>query len=31
MKVIPSMYHQMVSYLMEARHVDFLGGQLAAQ
>ena len=31
MKVIPSTYHQMVSYLIEAGQVDLLGSQLVAQ
>ncbi|RVW19399.1 hypothetical protein CK203_117079 [Vitis vinifera] len=30
MKVIPSTYHQMVSYLMEKGQVDLLGSQLVA-
>ena len=31
MKVISSIYHQMVSYLIEAGQVDLLGSQLAAR
>ncbi|KAL6310876.1 hypothetical protein AAG906_018020 [Vitis piasezkii] len=31
MKVIPSTYHQMVSYLTEAKQVDLLGSQLATR
>ena len=31
MKVIPSTYHQMVSYLIEAEQVDILDNQLATQ
>ena len=31
MKVIPSTYHQMVSYLIESGQVDLLGSQLVAQ
>ena len=30
MKFIPSTYHQMVSYLTEARQVDLIRNQLAA-
>ena len=30
MKVIPFMYHQVVSYLIEDRHVNLFGSQLAA-
>ena len=31
MKVVPSTYHQMVSYLTNVRQVDLLSSQLAAQ
>ena len=31
MKVIPSIYHQMVSYLIEYGQVDLLDNQLAAR
>ena len=31
MKVIPSTYHQMVSYLTEEGQVDLLGSQLATR
>ena len=31
MKVIPSMYHQMTSYLTEAKQVDLHGNQLASR
>ena len=31
MKVIPSMYHQMTSYLTEAKQVDLHSNQLAAR
>ena len=31
MKVVPSTYHQMVSYLTNACQVDLLGSQLAAR
>ena len=31
MKFIPSMYHQMVSYLMDEGQIDFLGSQLATR
>ena len=31
MKVIPSMYHQMTSYLTEAKQVDLHGNQLVAR
>ena len=30
MKVIPSTYHQMVSYLIEDRQINLFGSQLAA-
>ena len=30
MKVIPFMYHQVVSYLIEDKHVNLFGSQLAA-
>ena len=30
MKVIPSMYHQMVSYLIEEGQVDLFGNELVA-
>lgn len=31
MKVIPSTYHQMMNYLIDDRHIDFFGSQLAAR
>lgn len=31
MKVIPSTYHQMISYLTEVRQVDLIGSQLATR
>ena len=31
MKITPSTYHQMLSYLFWARQVDLLGSQLAAR